>query len=248
MRNTVVGAEPLTFTPIGIVHSCFKDRFGVPRQSGLAPHAYGSICIYPPFHVREAWTDLRSCSHIWVQFVFHQQKAVSWKPRVKAPRLGGNKTLSVFASRSPNRPNAIGLSALELRSIQFEANCTRLAVTGLDMVHGTPVLDIKPYVPYADCLKLARNACAPEPPVTIGVEFTAAADAFLAEREARGEGHWRTVIIEILQQNPRPAYHTAGGRLYAMRLEDLDIQWFCVQDSTGERITVENIQQPHACL
>lgn len=241
MRNTAAGTEPLTFTPIGIVRSCFKDKFGVPRQAGLAPHATGSICISPPFHVREAWTDLLLCSHIWVQFFFHQQKTAGWKPRVKAPRLGGNKSLSVFASRSPNRPNAIGLSALELRNIHFSAHDTRLDVAGLDLVDGTPVLDIKPYLPYADCLIQAHNACAPESPATTTVRFSAAADAFLISREALGEWHWRTILIEILQQNPRPAYHAADGRLYATRLDNLEIQWICVSDPTGERIQVEKI-------
>lgn len=248
MKNTVVGTEPLTFTPIGIVRSCFKEKFGVPRQAGLAPHATGTICVYPPFHVREAWTDLLLCSHIWVQFVFHQQKTAGWKPRVKAPRLGGNKTLSVFASRSPNRPNAIGLSALGLSGIRFEVDCTHLDVAGLDLVDGTPVLDIKPYVPYADCLQQARNECAPEPPATSVVGFTAAAEEFLMDREGRGECHWRRVLIEILQQNPRPAYHKAGARLYTMRLDNLEIQWMNVKDSTGERIQVEKIEQAHSDL
>lgn len=242
MRNTVVGTEPLTFTPIGIVQSCFKDKFGVPRQAGLAPHASGSIQIVPPYHIREAWTDLLLCSHIWVQFVFHQQKAGGWKPRVKAPRLGGNKSLSVFASRSPNRPNAIGLSALVLRNIQFGTHYTRLEVAGLDLVDGTPVLDIKPYLPYADCLLHAHNDCAPERPATVVVEFAVAAEAFLGGREALGEGHWRTVLIEILRQNPRPAYHSAG-RVYAMRLDNLEIRWICVRSSAGERIQVESIEQ-----
>lgn len=248
MRNTAVGSEPLTFTPIGIVRSCFRDKFGVPRQAGLVPHATGSICINPPYHVREAWTDLLLCSHIWVQFVFHQQKAAGWKPRVKAPRLGGNKTLSVFASRSPNRPNAIGLSALVLRDIHFGANYTRLDVGGLDLVDGTPVLDIKPYVPYADCLQQARNACASESPATVAVEFSAAADEFLLGREALGENHWRIVLIEILQQNPRPAYHATDGRVYAMRLDSLEIRWIVLSGATGERIRVEGMAPARAHL
>lgn len=248
MRNTAAGNKPLNFTPIGIVRSCFRDKFGVPRQAGLAPHTTGSICISPPFHVREAWTDLLRCSHIWVQFVFHQQKSADWKPRVKAPRLGGNKTLSVFASRSPNRPNAIGLSALALRDIRFGVDCTQLEVTGLDLVDGTPVLDIKPYVPYADCLQQARNACASGPPATIAVEFSAAADEFLVRREAVGERHLRVVLIEILQQDPRPAYHATAGRVYAMRYDTLEIRWVCVSGAIGDHIRVEAIEQTHSSL
>lgn len=233
--------QQFTFTSIGTVESCYKEKFGAPRQSGLVPEACGSVRLFSPYHTRDALTDLQGCSHIWVQFVFHLQKGRLWKPRVKAPRLGGNRSLSVFASRSPKRPNPIGLSVLALQGIQFGHHESWLHVSGLDLVEGTPVLDIKPYVPYADSLPHAVCPHASAPPVPLPVYFGAAAEAFLGSREERGERHWRNLLTQTLQQDPRPAFHVDDARIYGARIGNLDVRW---KYPVGEdqRIEVHSIE------
>ncbi len=160
-------ATSYSLEPIGYVRSCFREKFGTPRQPGLIPSATGEIVVHPPYHTPHAFTQLEQFSHIWVLFLFHQALRDEWKPRVRPPRLGGNQSLGVFASRSPFRPNNIGLSPLKLERIEYGERPGRLFVSGIDLLDGTPVLDIKPYVPYADALPEARNdiadAAAPRP-------------------------------------------------------------------------------------
>src|SRR3954463_4060851 len=136
------------FPAIGIIHSCFKEKFGIPRQPGLAPLATAQLELLPPYDNRAALEGLETCSHIWLQFVFHANKRDAWKPKVKPPRLGGNKSLGVFATRSPTRPAPIGLSVVKLDGISEADGKLFLNLSGIDLLDGTPVLDIKPYVPY----------------------------------------------------------------------------------------------------
>ncbi len=217
--------QSFTFSAIGTVGSCYKEKFGAPRQAGLVPEAHGQIRVFPPYNSHDALGDLEGCSHIWVQFVFHLQKGRAWKPRIKAPRLGGNRSLSVFASRSPKRPNPLGLSVLALRGIQIGREESLLHVSGLDLVEGTPVLDIKPYVPYADCLPHAVCPQAPAPPRHSPVQFGEAAEVFLQEREQRGERHWRALLEQTLTLDPRPAFHACDGRVYGFRIAELNVRW-----------------------
>lgn len=143
-------------SPIGYIRSCFMEKFAIPRQPLLAPAARGTLELLPPFDQVEALEGLEQVSHVWLLFLFHQ--ALEDKPRLKVrpPRLGGNRSLGVFATRATHRPNGIGQSVVRLEG--FEAG--RLWLSGIDLLDGTPVLDIKPYVPYADAVADARNGIA----------------------------------------------------------------------------------------
>lgn len=136
-----------SFQPIGVIHSCFKEKFGIPRQSGLVTAAQATLELHAPYDCPEALVELEGFSHIWVTFVFHQSMRDNWKATVRPPRLGGNQRIGVFASRSPFRPNPIGLSAVQLESIDCKDGHCQLQLRGADLLDGTPVLDIKPYVP-----------------------------------------------------------------------------------------------------
>lgn len=225
--------------PIGVIHSPFREKFGVPRQGGLVPAARGRLELYAPFDQEAALVGLEEFSHLWLIFVFHQTQAQGWKPTVRPPRLGGNARVGVFASRSPFRPNALGLSAVALHGVSRAAGKTCLHLGGLDLVDGTPVLDVKPYLAYADSLPEARSGFASRPPASeLSVEFTDAARAALESR--RGEyPHLQALIEQVLRSDPRPAYRQGeqGGATYGMRLLDFDLRW-CVD---GERVLVQGL-------
>ncbi len=138
------------FAPIGIVRSCFREKFGIPRQPGLAPAARATLELLPPHNQPAAVRGLEDFSHVWLVFVFHGVPASRWQPTVRPPRLGGNRRLGVFATRSPFRPNPIGLSVVALDRIVTGQGRVALHLSGVDVLDGTPVLDIKPYLPYAD--------------------------------------------------------------------------------------------------
>ena len=163
--------ESYSFRPIGLVRSCYTGKFGIPRQPGLVTAAEARLELFAEFAREEAFAGLEGFSHLWLLFVFHDAIAEGWRPTVRPPRLGGRRKVGVFASRSPHRPNPIGLSAVEFRGFirGFEREGggqggLALRLGGVDLLDGTPVLDIKPYVPYADCLPQARSGFVPPPP------------------------------------------------------------------------------------
>lgn len=212
-----------SFPAIGIIHSCFKEKFGIPRQPGLVPLAKARLEFLPPYNDRAALDGLEHCSHLWVQFVFHANKRDEWKPKVKPPRLGGNKTLGVFATRSPTRPAPIGLSVCKLEGIVQEGARLWLELGGVDLLDGTPVLDIKPYVPYVDMVPEAINRFADAAPLWVPVSFSPD-----AARQCAALSHPQLdeLIRQILQQDPRPQYQQPDPeRLYGMKLLDLDLRW-----------------------
>src|SRR5690606_22553065 len=178
---------PIDFTlpASGSTRSCFKEKFGIPRQPGLAPLARGRLELLPPYRDPAALEGLETCSHLWIQFVFHANSRTQWKPKVKPPRLGGNTSRGVFATRSPVRPNPIGLSVVRLAGITRVQDKCWLELSGIDLLDGTPVLDIKPYVPYVDCIPDAVNRLAPAAPALLPVNFSATA---LAHIQRRGDG------------------------------------------------------------
>jgi len=231
------------FTPIGVVRSCFKEKFGIPRQPGLVPEADAIVQLIPPFNRPETVRGLEGFSHIWVLFVFHHAAHVGgWKPMVRPPRLGGNRKVGVFASRSPFRPNAIGLSAVELAGIDCSGNLLQLRVRGVDMVDGTPVLDIKPYLPYADSHAgasggYAEAAAQPQREVV----FEGPARRYLNTLPPHEQQRMAHLIRQLLQQDPAPAYLDTGSgkRCFGMRLYDLNIRW-TVQRT---RLRVTSIEQ-----
>jgi len=228
--------ESFNFPVIGRVHSCYKEKFGIPRQSGLVTAAQARIEIVSPYNNPEAFYGLEHCSHLWLQFVFHRSLEHQWRPRVRPPRLGGNKTLGVFATRSPVRPSALGLSVVALDRIETERELN-LYVRGGDLLDGTPIIDIKPYVPYADCIDSAKNAIADTPPALLPVYFCAKAEEQLSSIE---NSQQRRIIIEqVLQQDPRPSYQkTDGGRIYGMKIFDFDLKWRYLESNCGDLIEV----------
>lgn len=216
-----------TFTPIGIIHSPFKQKFGVPRQPGLAPAARALLELLPPYDRDEALAGLADFSHVWLVFVFHATARQGWSPTVRPPRLGGNTRVGVFASRSTFRPNAIGLSVVELAGFGREDGRLVLHLRGADLVDGTPVLDIKPYLPYVDSIPNAAGGfAAGAPEVRLAVRFTPQSEQQIAAR-APTHPQLRELIEQVLGADPRPAYRGAetAQRVYGMRLLDFDLRW-----------------------
>ena len=233
-----------TFPAIGIIHSCFKEKFGIPRQPGLAPLAQAQLELLAPYNDLAAMAGLEGCTHIWLQFVFHANSRETWKPTVKPPRLGGNKSLGVFATRSPIRPAPIGLSVVKLEKIELCNGKLLLHLSGVDLLDGTPVLDIKPYVPYVDSVSDAINTFAPAAPVFIPVSMDAGRLEFCTDYRQKTSVDLAGLITQLLQQDPRPQYQTPSAeRIYGMKLLDLDLRW-CYQNAVeGYQIFVVDIVQ-----
>jgi tRNA-Thr(GGU) m(6)t(6)A37 methyltransferase TsaA len=212
------------FEAIGIIRSPFKEKFGIPRQAGLVPGIGGVLELLPPYNRPETVAELDGYSHLWIQFVFHQAQREQWQPTVRPPRLGGNRRVGVFASRAPYRPNSIGLSVVTLERVVAEPGRVELHLSGVDMVDGTPVLDVKPYVPYVDSIPGARSGFADvPPPASLQVRFSGRAEQQLQERPDGEE--LRTLIEQLLALDPRPAYQEQGERIYGFRLYDFDLRW-----------------------
>ncbi|WHI48488.1 tRNA (N6-threonylcarbamoyladenosine(37)-N6)-methyltransferase TrmO [Microbulbifer sp. VAAF005] len=210
--------------PIARVHSCFGEKFGVPRQPLLADASRASIALLPPLDTPDAVAGLEQNSHIWVVFQFHQA-AGQWSAKVRPPRLGGNKKLGVLATRSPFRPNNIGLSVVRLLEVRTSPK-VELIVAGADLVDGTPVLDIKPYVPYADALTHAQSELADAAPVQIPVAIPEP----VLNKAKDYRDNWGTdlprLIEQVLSQDPRPAYQkTDPQRIYGMQLCEFNLRW-----------------------
>lgn len=215
-----------TFDAIGIIHSPFKEKFGIPRQSGLMPEAQSQLELLPPYDRDEALRGLDGFSHLWVTFVFHGVRQGDWSPTVRPPRLGGNQRLGVFATRSTHRPNPIGLSLAELAGIRREQGMLLLDLHGLDLLDGTPVLDIKPYLPYSDARPDARAGYAAEAPgAQLRIEFSSAAETVCMQRAVELP-QLRRFIEQMLQLDPRPAYQSGTqGRTYGTAIFDLNVRW-----------------------
>lgn len=231
MTTTDLASTPpstFTMTPIGVLHSCFKEKFGIPRQPGLAPAAKATLELLPPYNCPEAVLGLEQTSHLWLQFIFHHSLAQcqQWKPTVRPPRLGGNKRMGVFATRSPVRPNALGLSVVKLEAVEIQNGAARLLLSGVDLVDGTPVVDIKPYVPYVDSVPEAENRFADQQPAFIDVVMAPVLEALCETYQAQHGVELATLITQVLRQDPRPQYQTPDPeRHYGMKLLDLDVRW-----------------------
>lgn len=204
---------------IAHIKTDFPTKFGVPRQSGLTD-SEAEIIFEPEYRVKEAFRGLEEYSHIWVLWEFSQVDSKKWSPTVRPPRLGGNKRKGVFATRSPFRPNPIGLSCLELIRINWEAKeGPILIVRGADMVDGTPVYDIKPYLTYVDCREDAKSGFADQAKeYHLQVKFENDCEKKLNEKE-------KQILIQILQQDPRPAYQKNPDRVYGMEYAEYEIKF-----------------------
>ncbi|MBC2655197.1 tRNA (N6-threonylcarbamoyladenosine(37)-N6)-methyltransferase TrmO [Pseudomonas sp. MSSRFD41] len=209
-------------SPIGFVRSCFKEKFAIPRQPQLAPAARGVLELVPPFDQGDAIQGLEQVSHVWLLFLFHQ--ALEDKPRLKVrpPRLGGNKSMGVFATRATHRPNGIGQSVVKLDRVEAD----RLWISGIDLLDGTPILDIKPYVPYADIVTGASNQIASTAPLLIPVQWQPQALEQARLHALRLQEPLLELIEQCLAQNPRPAYQVPSPeREYGAQFWDLDVRW-----------------------
>jgi len=225
------------FEQIGVIRSPWKEKFAVPRQPGLVQDGHGELHLLVPYNQPEAVRGLESFSHLWVLFVFHQTMAGGWRPTVRPPRLGGNARMGVFATRSTFRPNPIGMSLVELKAIRCEKNQVILQLGSLDLVDGTPVVDIKPYLPFAEALPQARAGFAQAAPAAdMPVRFSPQAEQQLAQQQSRYP-YLARFIRDVLAQDPRPAYRQgeAQSRDYAVWLLDFNVRWRV--DETGTEVT-----------
>lgn len=210
--------------PIAYIQTDFTEKFGIPRQSGRVPALYGRIVMLPEFRSPEAFRGLEEFSHLWLLFDFSKAHRPEWSPTIRPPRLGGNKRVGVFASRSPYRPNPIGLSCVKLERIDHtEREGTVLDVSGIDLLDGTPILDIKPYLPYTDSRPEASGSYAEAlRDHRLEVAFPEVLLKKLPEEKRRA-------VIDCLADDPRPSYQNDPERVYSMRFSAYDIH-FTVQD------------------
>ncbi|CCP04048.1 UPF0066 protein yaeB [Erwinia amylovora Ea644] len=216
-----------SFSQIGVIHSPWKEKFAVPRQPRLVEDGGGELHLHAPYNHPEAVRGLEDFSHLWLLFVFHQTMAGGWRPTVRPPRLGGNTRMGVFATRSTFRPNPLGMSLVELKGIRCEKQQVVLQLGSLDLVDGTPVIDIKPYLPFAEALPEARAGFARQAPAAdMPVSFSTEARLQLAQHQQRYP-HLERFITQTLAQDPRPAYRQGAetGREYAASLLEFNVRW-----------------------
>jgi len=219
--------------PVAHIESDFPTKFGIPRQAGLVKSLTATVVFEPEYRDPEALRGIDGFSHLWLIWEFSEAKRSNWSPTVRPPRLGGNTRLGVFATRSPFRPNPIGLSCVRLEGVEATADKgTVLHVSGADLMNGTPIFDIKPYVPYADC----------HPDASEG--FTAPGQNYLLdvvipeELASRVPADHIDALRGVLAQDPRPSYQNDPDRIYGFGFAGVEIK-FSVREDT---LTVLDIQ------
>lgn len=219
---------------IARIHSDFREKFGIPRQSGLVEALRATVVFEPEFRNPDALRGIEGFSHLWLIWQFSEAVRADWSPTVRPPRLGGNTRVGVFATRSPFRPNAIGLSCVRLEGVrQDPALGTVLDVSGADLLDGTPIYDVKPYLPYADCRPEAVGGFAAAAP---GSRLRVVCPEGLLEQLPPEK---REAVLGVLGQDPRPPYQDDPNRVYGMRFADLELR-FTVD---GEILTVREISR-----
>ncbi|MCV2885024.1 tRNA (N6-threonylcarbamoyladenosine(37)-N6)-methyltransferase TrmO [Aestuariibacter sp. AA17] len=216
---------------IATISTPYDEKFAVPRQPGLVREAKGVIEFHPPYNDINGLRGIEQFSHLWLIFQFHHTAENGWQPLVRPPRLGGNHKLGVWATRSTFRPNAIGMSVVKFEDVIQRKGKVNLIVSGMDLVSGTPILDIKPYVPYSDSVHEASGGFASTAPTSaLSTEFDPAVEHQIADIE-RHHPEFRSVVIGVLNQDPRPAYHkrqskTEGDiREYGVKLFNHNVRW-----------------------
>ncbi|MGF1836145.1 tRNA (N6-threonylcarbamoyladenosine(37)-N6)-methyltransferase TrmO [Photobacterium sanguinicancri] len=214
----------VSIEPVGVIHSPYKEKFAVPRQPGLVPSARAEIVLQGDANTAEAVRGLEQFSHLWLLFLFDQNLEAGWRPTVRPPRLGGNERIGVFASRATFRPNGIGMSAVELKGVRQQNGNVIIELGGVDLVDGTPIVDIKPYIPYSDSLPNAHGGFAASEPQTLPVIFSDSAVKQLQKGQA---AYHQAVISEVLAQDPRPAYKKgkADNKQYAVHLFNYNVRF-----------------------
>ena len=224
-------SDALTLAPVAHIRSDFPTKFGIPRQSGLAGSLRSTVVFAPEYRNPDALRGLEGFSHLWLVWVFSRSVGAGWSPTVRPPRLGGNERMGVFATRSPFRPNPIGLSAVKLEEVRLHTpEGPQLIVSGADLMDGTPILDLKPYLPYADCHPEALGGFAPTGGSLLEVDCPPELLTRLPEDKAQG-------LLEVLARDPRPSYQHDPERIYGM-----DFAGHSIRFSVSERtLTVRDI-------
>ena len=218
--------------PVARIRSDFPTKFGIPRQSGLVEALTATVVFEPKYRDPEALRGIEGFTHLWLIWEFSAARRQDWSPTVRPPRLGGNARLGVFATRSPFRPNPIGLSCVRLLGVEREEGLGLvLRVAGADLMDGTPIWDIKPYVPYADCHpEAAAGFTAPGQDYLLEVDIPPQLAALVPEDKRRA-------LEGVLAQDPRPAYQRDPGRVYGFAFAGLEVRFTVA----GRRLTVTEI-------
>lgn len=218
---------------IARIHSDFSTKFGVPRQSGLVDALESTVVFEPEYRSTDALRGMEGFSHLWLVWVFDKAVRDTWSPTVRPPRLGGNERMGVFATRSPFRPNPIALSCVRLAGVeQTKEHGTVLRIRGADLMDGTPILDIKPYIPYADCHSDAEGGFAAAPAgETLGVVIPPQ----LLEKVPESR---REALRGVLAQDPRPHYHDDPTRVYGFGFAGMEVK-FSVDDGVLTVVDIE---------
>jgi len=214
-----------TFEPIGIVHSCYKDKFAIPRQAGLVTASTASIELSAPYNDIETTKGLEDFSHLWLSFVFHRHVDKGWNTTVKPPRLDGKQRFGVFATRASFRPNPIGLSLVELDSIEQQGARLLIHIKGADLLDQTPILDIKPYIPYSDSLPQARGGFTDqikEQLFKVLFSDEAFKDCQLA---AKKYPDIKLFITQLLSLDHRAYFYKKIDKVYSTRVYEYDLKW-----------------------
>ena len=223
-------SQNLTLRPIARIHTEFSEKFGIPRQSGLVEELSARIVLEPAYRVREALRGIEGFSHLWLLWQFTESRG--WSPTVRPPRLGGNQRVGVFATRSPFRPNPIGLSCVKLDRVDWDApNGPVLVVRGADLLDGTPLFDIKPYVPLADCRPEAVGGFS-----DLHREDRLTVD-FPERLLAQVPKEKRAALLGVLSQDPRPSYQHDPQRVYGMAFAGLEVKFTVA----GETLQVRDV-------
>lgn len=217
----------MNIDPIATVRSCFGEKFAIPRQPGLCPSAWGRLVFHPAYRSPEAVRGIEGFSHLWLIFGFHATVEQGWKPTVRPPRLGGNQRVGVFASRSTFRPNGLGLSLVKLEGVDHEdPEGPVLRLGGIDLLDGTPIYDVKPYLPYAEALPEASGGFASEEIRRVPVEITPEAAPAFALLPPRS----RAVLMESLSLDPRPPTRAdESGREFGASLCGCNVRFIIVE-------------------
>ncbi len=227
--------QGLFIKPIGYIRSDFKEKFGIPRQSGRAPSLRAEIIFYPEYRNPEALREIDGFSHLWLIFDFSLAHKEGWSATVRPPRLGGNKRVGVFASRSPFRPNPLGLSCVRLVEVKKTTDGDVLVISGADLVDGTPIFDVKPYLPLSDCQKDAIGGYADKTQnYHLNVEFPNHLLAMLPLEKRDG-------LMECLADDPRPSYQDDPTRIYGMNFANFEIKFRVEKDTLFVINVIHNV-------
>lgn len=220
--------EEYKIKPVAHMKSDFPTKFGIPRQAGIVPALESRIVFEPEYGDREALRGIEGFSHLWLIWGFSEVRREGWSPTVRPPRLGGNVRMGIFATRSPFRPNSLGLSCVRLVSVEKDGS---LRVSGADLMDGTPIFDIKPYVPYADSHPDAASGFAPDEGRKLRVEFPPGSAARVPEEKLEA-------LRGVLAGDPRPRYQSEPGRIYAMEFAAMEVK-FTVEEDLLAVVSIE---------